>query len=450
MIGLKTEFKSSSLAEWKDQLLKDLNGDDFSKLIKSNEIEEIEIPSFHHAESKKIIEQSPGKFPYTRSFSTSYNDWKNGFIIETKDASTANKKALDVLMKGCDHLIFTIDEKVEIDWKKLFNEIQFDYITANIAIRKLSHLKSLLAYFENTLPVSMNLDIDFIDSKNKSEENIEFIESLKGKSISFTKIDGYSVQQCGANTWQEIGFCLSTAHECFVNLLESGFTFEEAQKSIHFTIGIGSDFFYEIAKIRALRQTWSSILAEYDTVKNTSYSCKITAVIGFMNKSLADPYTNLLRQTTETLSAASGGADTIIVEPFDRLTDNGSKVFSERMALNVSLILKAESYISSVLDPMGGSYMIEELTMLIAEKAWNFFQHIEKIGGIKSPEAIEFMKNEISKKATQRLEEIQNNKRTLIGVNKFNNPITIDQQFLAPDNYLGMQKIIFERDLIKA
>src|SRR5688572_23013859 len=129
MIGLKKEFKSSSLDEWKAQLQKDLNGDDFSKLIKTNEIEEIEIPTFHHAESNTINPQSPGNFPVTRSFSRESNDWKNGFIIKVTNSTSANKKALEILMKGCDHLIFDIIELKEIDWKTLFNEIQLDFIT---------------------------------------------------------------------------------------------------------------------------------------------------------------------------------------------------------------------------------------------------------------------------------------------------------------------------------
>lgn len=449
MIGLKTEFKSSSLAEWKDQLKKDLNGDDFSKLIKTNQIEEIEIPTFHHAESNIISPQSPGTFPFTRSYSNETNDWKNGFIIHVRDCKISNKKTLEILMKGCDHLIFDIPISLEIDWKSLLNEIQFEYITTNIKLRNVDQIKSLKNYFNDQLPDNLNLDLDLNELKENSVKN-ECISIMKGSNNSFIEIDGYSIQQCGATTWQEIGFCLSSAHENLVQLLDSGLTFNEAKNSIHFTIGVGSDFFYEIAKIRALRQTWSSILKEYDSKNEQVYNCKITAVIGFMNKSLSDPYTNLLRQTTEALSAASGGVDAIVIQPYDSHTQEGSTVFSERMALNISLILKEESYLSSVIDPLGGSYALENLTSLIADKAWNFFQNMESLGGINSSGAMEFLRVEIEKKAKSRLEEVQNNKRTLIGVNKFSNPNATGHLFLEPGKYMGMHKVIFEHDLINA
>ena len=129
MIGLKKEFASTSLESWIDQLKKDLKGVDFDKLLRKDALEDIEYSTFHHAESSKIESQSPGYFPFTRGLKTKSNEWNNGFKINVTSAETANAKSLDVLMKGCDLLVFDFNNS-SFNWGILFKGIQFKHIKA--------------------------------------------------------------------------------------------------------------------------------------------------------------------------------------------------------------------------------------------------------------------------------------------------------------------------------
>ena len=167
-----------------------------------------------------------------------------------------------------------------------------------------------------------------------------------------------------------------------------------------------------------------------------------------MNKSLKDPHTNLLRQTTEAMSAIAAGIETIVVLPYDAESINGTSILAERMALNISLILKEESYFDAVIDPLGGSYALEDLTEQIGAKSWDLFQKLESLGGISSKKTIHYLRSEINTKSEIRKNQIANSHKTLIGINRFLNPLPEKNEFLIQDDYLGMSKIIFERDLI--
>jgi methylmalonyl-CoA mutase len=170
----------------------------------------------------------------------------------------------------------------------------------------------------------------------------------------------------------------------------------------------------------------------------------VTAKIGFLNKSLKDPYTNLLRQTTEVMSAAMGGASQVLCFPYDTASSKGSSEFSQRMATNISLILKEESYLNQVLDAVGGSYAIEQLTEMLADKAWTLFQEIEKQGGLKSSDLM----RKIEQTAQKRVELYKSKQKTLIGINKFPNPDTFDLQWkINNSTYFGLKQLILENEI---
>lgn len=447
MIGLKSIFPPSTLEDWIVQLKKDLKGEGFDKLLRKDEVEEINYPTYHHAESNQIIAQSPGEFPYTRGPKTTKNDWSNGHLIRVESVKSANQKALDLLMKGCDLLIFDIQNCSSNDWKSLFQEIQFEFIKVQLLIENKEQFESLQAYFGGVFPSTLRFNYDFIEMKDE-ELFLSMLEYSKKRQLSFCYVNGFSIQQCGATSWQEIAFCISTGHEYLVKLMQNGLTIDQAVACIHFSIGIGSNYFLEIAKIRAVKQVWASIIKEYSPLHANVYNCSISAQIGFMNKSLIDPHTNLLRQTTETMSASTGGVDSIIVHPYDSISENGTSTLAERMALNISLILKEESYFDGVIDPLGGSYAIEDLTQKIGMKSWELFQRLEEKGGIFSADTIEFFKNAVEQKAELRRHEIIENKKTLIGINKYRNNAPETNNFKHVPDYLGMRKLIFERELI--
>jgi len=430
MSNLFEDFKPISLATWTDQIVKDLKGKDVSTLYFNDPIEEIDYKAFYHSDDASIPNSKPGSFPATRGSKTSNNDWTNAAYIKVDNAAEANKHALKVLMQGAD-MIFFESSKV-FDWTVVLNEVELNYIKAQF---KVSSVKEALTILEIAGEATNNIAFCF-DALDVSDA-IDLLPAMRNNQVSSFVVNGFGVQKCGATSWQELAFALATGHEALVQIMKQGFEIDEAAAMIHFHIGVGSNYFNEIAKFRSLRMLWSKIIEAYHPKHDCSLNCAITAIIGHSNKSLKDPYTNLLRQTTEVMSA-SNGADAILVLPYDLYSSKGASELASRMALNISLILKEESYFHHVLDPSGGSYTIEHLTSEVAKKAWETFQTIESKGGISQSAVLNELKQEILKKKSLRESKIADGSNTLIGVNKFPDSKEHDVTWETVPGYLGM------------
>jgi methylmalonyl-CoA mutase len=198
----------------------------------------------------------------------------------------------------------------------------------------------------------------------------------------------------GATAVQELAFALAQA----VDRLASGET------QFNFVYAVGSNYFFEIAKLRAARILWAQATEPFhQTVPMRLYARTATA-----NKSLYDRYTNLLRVTTEALSAVLGGCDALIVEPFD---------FPDRLAHNVQLLLKHEAHLDQAADPAAGSYYIEWLTDALAREAWKLFQQVEAKGGYGQAQEFIDTSTAASRKAAETA--VASRRRTLVGVNNY-------------------------------
>ena len=198
----------------------------------------------------------------------------------------------------------------------------------------------------------------------------------------------------GATAVQELAFALSAA----VDRLATG------DRDISFVFAVGSNYFFEIAKLRAVRLLWAQVTQAFAI--DVPLHLHVRTAIA--NKSLYDPYTNLLRVTTEALSAVLGGCDSLIVEPFE---------FSERLATNLQLLLKHEAHLDQVADPAAGSYYVEWLTDTLAREAWRLFQHVEQQGGYAQAQA--FIANAIAASRQAVEVAIASRRRTLVGVNNY-------------------------------
>ncbi len=447
MIDLKKDFPESSLNEWIDQLVKDLKGESPEVLNNHDSIEEISFPSYFHQESMRIAEQAPGKESFTRGMKATTNSWNNGFSLLVHDAQASNKKALEVLMMGVDLLEFDLRSIDAVDPAILFKEIEFEHITTQITPANANQMHIILKHFGNNLPQNIHFNIDLLESDEQQEIVDLLFPYLEQRQFPCFLANGYGIQSLGGNTWQEIAFCLSTGHLYLDILMSKGLDVDQAAACIHFSIGIGSNYFNEISKVRALKQNWASVISAYHAQHACSHYCKISAHVGFLNKSLKDPHTNLLRQTTEAMSALSGGVDHIFVHAYDQLSEQKASTLAERMAINIPLLLQEESYFSKVIDPLGGSYAVENITQLIAEKSWQIFQEIEGKGGINTKQAqIDFM-NTVQKKAQERIELVRNGKQLLVGMNKFTNPVPTNNTWDVQRKYLGYDQLIIEIEL---
>lgn len=220
----------------------------------------------------------------------------------------------------------------------------------------------------------------------------------------------------GASAIEELAATMATATEYLQALIERGVSIQEAASEIAFTYPVGSDFFMEIAKLRAARLLWANIVEAFGGDEHAQ-KMTIHATTSPFTKSGLDVHVNMLRTTTEAFSAVIGGAQSLNVDSFESEADT----FSRRIARNTHYILKEESFLSHVVDPAAGSYYVETLTHQLAEDAWKLFQEIESAGGIVAALKVGLLQERIEKVRKKRFQDIESRKKVLVGTNMYAN-----------------------------
>jgi methylmalonyl-CoA mutase len=250
---------------------------------------------------------------------------------------------------------------------------------------------------------------------------VEIMESAKNLlDFRIITVNGNHYHNAGAHIVQELAFALSQGNEYLAALTGQGITIDELAPRMQFTIAVGSNYFLEIGKLRALKLLWAKIVEQYKPGNPDSMKINIHAETSAWNKSVYDPYVNMLRTTTESMAAAIAGVDSITVEPFDA-TYKKSDEFSARIARNQQIVLKHEAYFNKVADPAAGSYYIENITDSIAEAAWKLFVKMESMGGFIKAVKSGFIKEEIEKTCQKRDMDIAMRKQVFVGVNQYPN-----------------------------
>ncbi|HVU32390.1 MAG TPA: methylmalonyl-CoA mutase family protein [Opitutaceae bacterium] len=232
----------------------------------------------------------------------------------------------------------------------------------------------------------------------------------------------------GATVVQELAFALAAGAEYLRALNERGISIETAAKRIQFTFAIGPQFFTEIAKFRAWRPLWTRVVAAFGGHPELGAAAAVHAATGSWNKTLLDPHVNMLRVTTEALSAVLGGCDSLHVSPYDELT-GAPNDFSHRIARNVHVLLAEEFGFTHPADPAGGSWYVETLTDDVARKAWELFQTIAARGGFAAALREGLPQKLVSEAAGEKADAVGRRRMALIGTNVFPNlrekPLTI-------------------------
>ncbi len=436
------DFPAVPAEQWEEKIRQDLKGADYEKKLVWKTGEGFQVKPYYRAEDlqdKKYLEVVPGAFPFVRGNHPN-NNWYVRQDIRVDDIGEANKKALDILMKGIDSLGFTLNGRKEYakqDIDRLLKNIFAEIVELNFDC--LPGLAKNITQIFYDLVVQYNRDFQKIHGSVNYEPlgylvlRGEFFRSMKesfdlaGELIDivhhfpgFTvvSVNGYHYHNSGASIVEELAFSLAEGTEYLTQLTERNFSIDRVAPNLKFNFGTGSNYFMEIAKFRAARMLWANIVKAYGPSKEEHTRMNIHAVTSDWNKTLYDPYVNMLRTTTEAMSAVIAGIDSLTVKPFNAVFEKPSE-FSERIARNQQLLLKEESYLDKVTDPAGGSYYIESLTDSIASEAWKLFLETESEGGFIEAFKQGFIQEKIKQTAARRDEAIARRRESILGTNQY-------------------------------
>lgn len=261
---------------------------------------------------------------------------------------------------------------------------------------------------------------------------LSLMKAVSGASqIRALGIRGDSFTNAGATAVQELAFTLSYLVGYWDNLSDRGVSIEELIHHTEVALGVGDDFYTDLAKFRAMRTLLHYILDAYQIKNPNPYLIPLRAISSTINKTLYDPDGNILRNTTEALAATLGGAQYLTLRPHD-LQFKPASVFGQRMALNIQHLLQDESHVHRVHNPAEGSFFLENITQQLIEKSWQLFLEIEADGGLVPWQASGKLNSKLAenKALTQKL--VAEQKKVLIGINRYINPDQIiDQEAVA-------------------
>ena len=232
-------------------------------------------------------------------------------------------------------------------------------------------------------------------------------------------VQGHPYHNGGASTTQELAFALATAVDYLRALQARGLSIDDAAPRFRFALSIGSNFFMEIARLRAARLLWAKIVKAFGGNED-SQKMRLHARTSAWNQTVYDPHVNLLRATTEAFSGAVGGCDSLHISPFDELLRVPDE-FSRRVARNTHTVLREESHITKTVDPAGGSWYVENLTDSVARKTWGLFQEVEKQGGMAKALEAGWPQNQVADTASKRAANIAKRKDIFVGTNMYPN-----------------------------
>jgi methylmalonyl-CoA mutase len=458
-------FPPVTTEAWMELIGSDLKGADFSKKLVWKTNEGFNVNPFYREEDLENLsftDTLPGCFPYVRGKKSENNEWLIRQNIEVDDYAAANEKALFILNRGVDSLGFVITDPesvTESNFRILLKDIHLEAIELNILSNGKAReiLEILLTLTEENgtdrSKVRGAIEADplgrlILNGKLcvPVEQGLDYLASLTEASALFPLLRTIHINaavfgNAGAGLTEELAFGISMGTEYLSQLTSRGIPAEVAASKIRFSFSTGSEYFPEIAKLRAARLLWSLVLRGFG-VENTAM--EIHSVTASWNKTIYDPYVNMLRSTTEAMSAILGGTDSLTVEPFDKAFRKPG-VFSERIARNQQLILREESYFDKVADPGAGSYYIENLTKLIADKTWKIFTSFEENGGfLANIESGEIQKR-VEESAGRRRKDYAIRKDVLLGTSQF--PNNLESVSPAADLNMISGKTDFDDDL---
>ncbi len=249
--------------------------------------------------------------------------------------------------------------------------------------------------------------------------------------LDIVTVHGQPYADAGASAVQELAFVVATAVEYLRQLQTRGLAVDDVAPRIRFSFAVGANYFLEVAKLRAARVVWAKVVQAFGG-STESQKMTLHARTASWNKTVYDPYVNMLRVTTEAFAGAVGGADSMHTGSFDEAIGLPDEI-SRRIARNTQIILQNEAHLTKVVDPAGGSWYVEKLTDEVARAAWALFQTVENQGGMAAALQAGFPQTQVAQTAAAQAKNLATRKDILVGTNKYPNLIETLPAAIKPD-----------------
>lgn len=372
--------------------------------------------------------------------------WLNApgyYITDEKDDNTALREAI---MQGADALVLNLPT-ADVNPSHLLNGIKLSDTPVFFRLRSDASLQS---DFIRTLKIMAPYQLKGGLLTDVGDATAEATRLTADSPLFRTVYVGsHAFHNAGATATQELAFTLASLADAYDTLTDNGLAIDQLVPKTMLSLSVGTSYFLEIAKLRALRVLYNRFISHY-SLSSIYYPAFIHCQTSTFYDAAVMPYTNLVRATTEAMAAVMGGCDALTVHPYDLVVGKSAGItpadpnFADRIARNVSLLLNEESYLDKVADPAAGSYYIETLTHQLTEAAWTLFLDVEKQGGLAKALAGGFVQSEIERAYQAKAEAVRAGK-VLVGVTKFRsdeltnrtNQISKDTTGLLPNRRLA-------------
>lgn len=410
--NLFSDFEAVTSKQWKQQIQYELKGADYNETLVWESPEGIKVKPFYHNDEDSIASNAI-------SSAKPFSIVQNIFVHEVKKS---NARALETLQRGAESVRFTLEndsvsieelmQNLPLENVNYYFNLPFLSVEFSNKINEFASKNKANIFIQNDPIEQLAKDGNWFENLEKDFEKLNTIASET--TIPFLTISSGIYQNAGANIVQQLAYTLAQANEYF-NRLDLSVR-AESRTVITIEVAVGTNYFFEIAKLRALRILFNTLASEY----NQNFDCHIIATPTKRNKTLYDYNVNMLRTTTECMSAILGGADAVANLAYDAIYHKDNE-FGDRISRNQLLVLKHESYFDKVNNPADGAYYIETLTEQLAEKALELFKDIEKNGGLISQLIDGTIQRKINESAQKEQELFDSGKEVLLGTNKYPN-----------------------------
>ena len=400
-------FPAVEHAAWKSRVLEELKGADYAKIVWKTPEGIVMEPWYNRSNAVP--------FPAART-SRSTNSWSICQQILVIKAAQGAEAAASAIAGGADALEFRLSDPSLVSASNLAALIG-DVDLSKVELFFSGAIGDASALLGNlmTIPGFASASGGILNDSGCA--SLVCIERRPAGFRSLA-VDTGRFHDKGATVTQEVTFALAEVSDLLNRATGSGIDPAKAAASISVVFSTGTSHFPELAKLRAFRAMWLQVLSAYGILPDCAPEPKIFVRSSRRSTSVLDPYTNILRLSTEAVSAILGGCDTLQLSSFDPVGAVSPQLV-ERITRNIHHLLREESGLDRVVDPAAGSFYIDTMTEALCREAWKIFQEIEAAGGLKQAEADGKVAAMVAPAAEARQKALHGRKRSLIGINSY-------------------------------